>query len=94
MAATSSTRLAVSLIAPARSAELSYSCKAFPKLSSLPVKTFTGGGLHFVATPLSPYVIYNVKCTSSRNNLVSCDSQTEAIRMPSDSKSLLPMPHI
>ena len=51
-------------------------------MSDLSPKTETGTELEYTVDGLSPYVNYNVECTSS-NGEDSCDSNMDTIRMPS-----------
>ena len=83
-----SSKLIITLTAPARSSSLTYKCTISTTVSGLSPKTECDTELQFKVDCLSPYVNYTVECTSS-NGEDSCDSNMDTIRMPSDGECVI-----
>ena len=92
LSASSSTQFIITLTAQARSSSLTYKCTIATTVSGLSPKTVTGTVLQYTVNGLSPYVTYTVECTSS-NGEDSCDSNMDAIRMPSAGECVYLLKH-
>ena len=92
LSTSSSTQLIITLTSPARSSSLTYKCTISTTVSGLSPKTVTDTVLQYTVNGLSPYVTYTVECTSS-NGDDSCDSNMDAIRMPSASECVHSLKH-